>query len=116
MAAPGGYGAQVHMTHPVALLCSSRYVGRRDRPVLVAQKELGDHTRQTTHAVTSLVHHVRSGYDRAAAALTVRPLRTWPRAIQPRSTRRRELRGRITHRRAGFGRPSGGRPAAAKAQ
>ena len=73
MAAPGGYGAQVGMTHPVALL------------VLVAlmsvvatglfwwlKKELGDHTRQDlTHAVTSLVHHVRSGYDRGRAALSV---------------------------------------------
>ena len=66
MAAPGGYGAQVHMTHPVALLVLIALMS------VVAtglfwwlKKELGDHTRQDlTHAVTSLVHHVRSGYDR----------------------------------------------------
>ena len=67
MAAPGGYGAQVHMTHPVALLVLIALMS------VVAtglfwwlKKELGDHTRQDlTHAVTSLVHHVRTGYDRS---------------------------------------------------
>lgn len=66
IAAPGGYGAQVNMTHPVALLVLIALMS------VVAtglfwwlKKELGDHTRQDlTHAVRNLVHHVRSGYDR----------------------------------------------------
>ncbi|MDV3133321.1 DUF3824 domain-containing protein [Mycobacterium sp. 29Ha] len=66
IAAPGGYGAQVHMTHPVALLVLIALMS------IVAtglfwwlKKELGDHTRQDlTHAVRNLVHNVRSGYDR----------------------------------------------------
>lgn len=66
MGAPGGYGAQVNMTHPVALLVLIALMS------VVAtglfwwlKKELGDHTREDlTHAVTKLVHSARSGYDR----------------------------------------------------
>ena len=66
MAAPGGYGAQVNMTHPVALMVLIALISAVATGLFWwLKREVGDHTRQDlTHAVTNLAHHVRSGYDR----------------------------------------------------
>jgi hypothetical protein len=119
MAAPGGYGAQVNMTHPVALLVLIALMS------VVAtglfwwlKKELGDHTRQDlTHAVTSLVHHVRSGYDRGRSGVE-RGRDLYDRGRQRFSRDNEDGDGSddgdpLTGKPAS-GRPSGGRPGGRK--
>ena len=66
MAAPGGYAAQVNMTHPVALLVLIALMSAVATGLFFwLKRELGDHTRQDlTHAVSEAIRHGRSGYQR----------------------------------------------------
>ena len=66
MAAPGGYAAQVNMTHPVALLVLIALMSAVATGLFFwLKRELGDHTRQDlTHAVSEAIAHGRSGYQR----------------------------------------------------
>jgi hypothetical protein len=66
MAAPGGYGAQINMTHPVALLVLLALMSAVAAGLFWwLKRQLGDRTRHDlTQAVTNLTDHIRSGYDR----------------------------------------------------
>jgi len=57
MAAPGGYGAQVNMTTPVALLVLIALVSAVAAGLFFwLKRELGDHTRQDlTHAASEVI-------------------------------------------------------------
>jgi hypothetical protein len=65
-AAPGGYAAQVNMTHPVALLVLIALISAVATGLFRwLKRELGDHTRDDlVRTVTELIDHGRSGYDR----------------------------------------------------
>ncbi len=66
MAAPGGYGAQINMTQPVALLVLLALMSAVATGLFWwLKRQLGDRTRHDlAHAVTNLTDHIRSGYDR----------------------------------------------------
>jgi hypothetical protein len=70
-AAPGGYAAQVNMTHPVALLVLIALISAVATGLFRwLKRELGDHTRDDlVKTVTELVDHGRSGYDRGRRAV-----------------------------------------------
>jgi hypothetical protein len=70
-AAPGGYAAQVNMTHPVALLVLIGLISAVATGLFRwLKRELGDHTRDDlVKTVTELVDHGRSGYDRGRRAV-----------------------------------------------
>jgi hypothetical protein len=70
-AAPGGYAAQVNMTHPVAMLVLIALISAVATGLFRwLKRELGDHTRDDlVKTVTELVDHGRSGYDRGRRAV-----------------------------------------------
>jgi hypothetical protein len=70
-AAPGGYAAQVGMTHPVALLVLIALISAVATGLFRwLKRELGDHTRDDlVKTVTELVENGRSGYDRGRRAV-----------------------------------------------
>jgi hypothetical protein len=70
-AAPGGYAAQVNMTHPVALLVLIALISAVATGLFRwLKRELGDHTREDlVKIVTDLIDSGRSGYDRGRRAV-----------------------------------------------
>jgi hypothetical protein len=68
--APGGYAAQVGMTHPVAQLVMIAIMSAVAIGLFAwLKRELNDHTRQDlVHAVHEVIHHARSGYDKGQEA------------------------------------------------
>jgi hypothetical protein len=70
-ATPGGYAAQVNMTHPVALLVLIALISAVATGLFRwLKRELGDHTRDDlVKTVTELIDHGRSGYDRGRHAV-----------------------------------------------
>jgi hypothetical protein len=70
-AAPGGYAAQVNMTHPVALLVLIALISAVATGLFRwLKRELGDHTRDdVVKTVTELIDQGRSGYDRGRRAV-----------------------------------------------
>jgi len=70
IAAPGGYAAQVNMTHPVALLMLVALASVIATGLFWwLKRELGDHTRSDLiHSVRDVGDAVRSGYDRGQQA------------------------------------------------
>lgn len=69
--APGGYAAQVGMTHPVAQLVMIAIMSAVAIGLFVwLKKELNDHTRQDlVHAVREIYHHAQEGYDKGQRAV-----------------------------------------------
>jgi hypothetical protein len=70
-AAPGGYAAQVGMTHPVAQLVLIALISAVALGLFRwLKRELGDHTRDDlVKTVTELIDRGRSGYDRGRHAV-----------------------------------------------
>lgn len=70
--APGGYAAQVNMTHPVAQLVMIALMAAVATGLFwwLKKEIFHDHTRQElTHAVHEAIHHTREGYDRGRDAV-----------------------------------------------
>ncbi|MBB3606423.1 uncharacterized protein YggT (Ycf19 family) [Mycolicibacterium sp. BK556] len=114
-AAPGGYAAQVGMTHPVAVLVMIAIISAVATGLFIwLKRELRDGTRHDlTHTLTDLLRQGRNGYDRGRRRdQTGRPAPTDP-ADRSRPRTGTPVNGRDPSPRRGAGRrpPSGPAPA-----